>query len=126
MLGRGAPQRSVLGPPRLPAQALRHLPPRRRAHPRRPLPLAALDALARPIDFARFREIVASSIDRLRSEELLDARAGLFGRRGVNVLDVNTLRHMRFRCVAVLGLNERSFPLPRARTRCCSTRSASR
>ena len=75
-------------------------------------PLAALDALARPIDFARFREIVSGSIDRLRSEELLDARSGLFGRRGVNVLDVNTLRHMRFACVAVLGLNERSFPPP--------------
>ena len=38
-------------------------------------PLAALDALARPIDFAHFRDIVAGAIDRLRSEEVLDARA---------------------------------------------------
>jgi RecB family exonuclease len=75
-------------------------------------PLAALDALARPIDFPHFRDMVAGAIDRLRSEEALGARAGLFGRRGVNVLDVNTLRHMSFRCVVVLGVNERSFPPP--------------
>jgi hypothetical protein len=42
--------------------------------------------------------------------------AGAFGRRGVNVLDVNQLRSLRFRAVAVLGLTERPSHRLRART----------
>ena len=40
---------------------------------------------------------------------------------GVSVLDVNTLRHVRFSAVAVLGLSERSFPPPprNGRVECC-------
>ena len=38
------------------------------------------------------------------------ASPGAFGLRGVNVLDVNSLRHLRFRAVAIVGLAERSFP----------------
>lgn len=75
-------------------------------------PLARLDALARPIPFERFREIVLDTIESVRSERALDAYTGAFGRRGVNALDINSLRHLRFAGVIVLGLAERSFPPP--------------
>ena len=42
----------------------------------------------------------------------LDERQGAFARRGVNVLDVNSLRGLSFRAVAIVGLVERSFPPP--------------
>ena len=44
----------------------------------------------------------------------------------MNVLDVNSLRHLRFRAVAIVGLAERAFQLRRDPTRSCSTTSARR
>ena len=53
----------------------------------------------------------ATAIENLRSDEVLGQRPGAFARRGVNVLDVNSLQHLRFRAVAIVGLAERSFPI---------------
>lgn len=74
--------------------------------------LQRLDVLDAPMSFARFADMVRTTLASLRSEDVLDARSGSFGLRGVNVLDVNTLRHIRFRAVALLGLSERLFPPP--------------
>lgn len=74
--------------------------------------LVRLDALAPDMPFDRFRTVVEAAIDNLRSSDVLDAQQGAFGLRGVNVLDVNSLRHLRFHAVAVVGLAERSFPPP--------------
>ena len=49
---------------------------------------------------------------RSKAGDLDEGQQGAFGRRGVNVLDVNQLRNLRFRAVAVLGLTERAFPPP--------------
>ena len=74
--------------------------------------LAQLDALTGPIDFARFIEAVRAEIHALKAGDLDGGNQGALGLRGVSVLDVNALRHLRFRAVAVLGLTERSFPPP--------------
>jgi ATP-dependent helicase/DNAse subunit B len=74
--------------------------------------LARLDALDAPMSFEGFADMVLTTLSSLRSEVALGARQGAFGLRGVNVLDVNTLRHLRFRAVAVVGLSERLFPPP--------------
>lgn len=74
--------------------------------------LARLDGITENLPFERFRDIVRSAIDGMRSDAVLGRRAGAFGRRGVNVLDVNSLRHLRFDAVVLLGLVERSWPSP--------------
>ena len=74
--------------------------------------LAELDALIPEIDFARFLDVVRAEVKALKAGDLDEGQQGAFGRRGVNVLDVNQLRNLRFRAVAVLGLTERSFPPP--------------
>ena len=74
--------------------------------------LAQLDALTGPIDYARFIEAVRAEIHALKAGDLDGGNQGALGLRGVSVLDVNALRHLRFRAVAVLGLTERSFPPP--------------
>lgn len=74
--------------------------------------LSRLDALTLPLSSARFVDIVRAAVDGMRSDTVLDRRAGAFGRRGVNVLDVSSLRHLRFEAVALLGLVERSWPSP--------------
>lgn len=74
--------------------------------------LTRLDALTRPLSSTRFLDIVRAAIDGMRSDAVLDRRTGAFGRRGVNVLDVSSLRHLRFEAVALLGLVERSWPSP--------------
>lgn len=74
--------------------------------------LARLDPLAGSISFEGFADAVRHAIASLRDDGVLAARAGAFGLRGVNVLDVNSLRHLRFRAVAVVGLAERAFPPP--------------
>ena len=56
--------------------------------------------------------MVRAAIEGLRVSDVTDERQGAFARRGVNVLDVNSLRHLSFRAVAVVGLVERSFPPP--------------
>lgn len=74
--------------------------------------LAELDRLVPEIEFPRFLDVVRAEVKALRASDLDEAQQGAFGRRGVNVLDVNQLRNLRFRAVAVLGLSERAFPPP--------------
>jgi RecB family exonuclease len=74
--------------------------------------LAQLDTLMPEIDRARFLDLVRAEVKSLKAGDLDEGQQGAFGRRGVNVLDVNQLRNLRFRAVAVLGLTERSFPPP--------------
>ena len=74
--------------------------------------LSRLDRLSGPVPFERFRQTVKGVIENLRISDVEPGQQGAFARRGVNVLDVNSLRHLRFRAVAVLGLAERSFPPP--------------
>ena len=62
----------------------------------------------------------------LKAGDLDEGQQGAFGRRGVNVLDANAIRGLRFRAVAVLGLTERTSRRRPARIHCCSTRSAQR
>ncbi len=75
-------------------------------------PLTTLDSVATDVTFERFREVLFDSLRSLRSADVLNTRPGSFARRGVNVLDANSARGLRFRAVAVLGLAERSFPPP--------------
>ena len=74
--------------------------------------LSRLDALTVPLSSSRFLDIVRAAVDGMRSDDVLDRRAGAFGRRGVNVLDASSLRHLRFEAVGLLGLVERSWPSP--------------
>ena len=64
------------------------------------------------MSFEQFRTVVRQAITEMRAEDPPAKQRGSFGYRGVNVLDVNSLRHLRFRAVVVLGLSERSFPPP--------------
>jgi RecB family exonuclease len=74
--------------------------------------LAALDTLSDALPFERFREAVVAALEGLRAADVLDARAGAFGVRGVALLDANTVRHLGFTAVAVVGIAERRFPPP--------------
>ena len=74
--------------------------------------LERFDALDEETTFERFRQVVVGAIQSLRSDEVEGGRPGAFGLRGVNVLDVNSLRHLSFRAVAIVGVAERSFPSP--------------
>ncbi|MFN8188048.1 MAG: hypothetical protein U0R69_13345 [Gaiellales bacterium] len=74
--------------------------------------LRRLDELLPEVDAERFLAVVRAEIENLRTTDLEEGRQGAFGRRGVNVLDANQLRHLRFRAVCVLGLAERAFPPP--------------
>ena len=76
--------------------------------------LAQLDELTGPVEFERFLDTVRAEIQALKAGDLDGGNQGALGLRGVSVLDVNQLRHLRFRAVAVLGLTERSFPPPPA------------
>ena len=72
--------------------------------------LARLDRLTPTVSGERFIAVVRSVVGGLRDTETASGRAGAFRARGINVLDVNSLRQLRFRAVCVLGLAERSFP----------------
>ena len=74
--------------------------------------LAQLDALLPPVEFSRFLVVVRAEVQALKAGDLDEGNQGAFGRRGVNVLDVNQLRNLRFQAVAVVGLTERKFPPP--------------
>ena len=74
--------------------------------------LDGLQVLAADVSFARFLRTVHGALQQIDSGKLMDEPDGEFARQGVNVLDVNSLRHLRFRGVIVLGLTERSFPPP--------------
>jgi ATP-dependent helicase/DNAse subunit B len=77
--------------------------------------LAELDhlgVLTESISFARFVRAVRAALQQIDGHQLFGEPAGSFARSGVNALDVNSLRHLRFRAVIVLGLSERAFPPP--------------
>ncbi|MGI8729973.1 MAG: PD-(D/E)XK nuclease family protein [Solirubrobacteraceae bacterium] len=74
--------------------------------------LAALDTLSDDLPFERFREAVVAALEGLRAADVLDARAGAYGVRGVAIVDANTVRQLGFRAVAVVGIAERRFPPP--------------
>ena len=74
--------------------------------------LTELDTLLPEVTFTRFLEVARAEVHALKAADLDEGSQGAFGRRGVNVLDVNQLRNLRFRAVAVLGLTERVFPPP--------------
>jgi len=74
--------------------------------------LRELDAMGGPVSFERFRDAAAAIIEGLRVEDATGQRPAAFERRGLNFIDVNSLRHLRFGAVAVLGLTERAFPPP--------------
>jgi ATP-dependent helicase/nuclease subunit B len=74
--------------------------------------LDQLGVLADSIAFPRFVRAVRAALQQIDGNQLFGEPTGTFGRLGVNVLDVNSLRHLRFRAVIVLGLTERSFPPP--------------
>lgn len=74
--------------------------------------LAALDSLSDDLSFDRFREAIVAALEGLRAADVLDARAGAFGVRGVALLDANAVRHLGFTAVAVVGIAERRFPPP--------------
>lgn len=72
--------------------------------------LARLDGLTAEVSPERFDRTVRSVIEGLTADDARSGRAGAFRARGINVVDVNSLRHMRFRAVCVVGLAERHFP----------------
>ncbi|HUT79383.1 MAG TPA: PD-(D/E)XK nuclease family protein, partial [Polyangia bacterium] len=71
-----------------------------------------VDALGSEVGAEEFRELVRSALEGMRSDDVRPGSSGAFGRRGVNVLDVNSLQLLRFKAVAIVGLVERSFPSP--------------
>lgn len=74
--------------------------------------LDRLQVLASDIGSARFIRAVSGALRQIDAGAFSGEPDGAFGRLGVNVLDVNSLRHLRFRGVVLLGLTERSFPPP--------------
>jgi ATP-dependent helicase/DNAse subunit B len=77
--------------------------------------LAELDQLGQlteSISFTRFVRAVRARMQQIDGKQLYGEPTGAFARDGVTALDVNSLRHLRFRAVIVLGLAERAFPPP--------------
>jgi len=77
--------------------------------------LAELDhlgVLTESISFSRFVRAIRAALQQIDGRLLFGEPSGTFARNGVNALDVNSLRHMRFRAVIVVGLTERAFPPP--------------
>jgi len=72
--------------------------------------LTRLDGLTATVSGERFLAVVRGVVGGLRQSDVGEGKAGAFRARGVNVIDVSSLRHLRFRAVCVLGLAERSFP----------------
>jgi ATP-dependent helicase/nuclease subunit B len=74
--------------------------------------LERFTALEQEVGFDRFRDVVRRAVETLRSEDVLQGRAGAFARRGVNVVAVNSLPGIEFSRVWILGATERAFPPP--------------
>ncbi len=79
--------------------------------------LESLEQITERVTFDRFRETVRHWLLRQNSVGFDHAREnglprGQFGRRGVNVIDIGSLRHLRFDAVIILGVAERQFPPP--------------
>jgi ATP-dependent helicase/nuclease subunit B len=74
--------------------------------------LERFTALDAEVEFERFLDVVRRALGTLRSEDVLEGRAGAFARRGVNVVAVNSLPGIEFARVWILGATERAFPPP--------------
>jgi RecB family exonuclease len=74
--------------------------------------LERFTALEQEVEFDRFRDVVRRGVETLRSEDVLQGRAGAFARRGVNVVATNSLPGIEFSRVWILGATERAFPPP--------------
>ena len=105
---------------------LRHLRRRLRGAHRRARDARGPRRARAPRHGDRFAQVVRTAIEGLRVSDVADERQGAFARRGVNVLDVNSLRHLSFRASRSWGSSSARSRRRRARTRCCSTTSAKR
>ena len=80
--------------------------------------LAQLEQITPTISFERFRETVRHWLQRQNSALIASssdngtAAGRQFGRHGVNVFDIGSLRHVRADAVIILGAAERQFPPP--------------
>jgi hypothetical protein len=74
--------------------------------------LAALGSLSDVLPFRQLRDAVVAALEGLRAADVLGAQEGAFGVRGVAILDANTVRHLGFTAVAIVGIAERRFPPP--------------
>jgi RecB family exonuclease len=74
--------------------------------------LERFTALEAVVDFDWFLDVVTRAIGTLRSEDVIDSRAGAFAARGVNIVAVNSLVGIEFARVWILGATERAFPPP--------------
>lgn len=74
--------------------------------------LERFTALEAEVDFGWFLDVVERAIGTLRSEDVIDNRAGTFAARGVNIVAVNSLVGIEFARVWILGATERAFPPP--------------
>jgi ATP-dependent helicase/nuclease subunit B len=79
--------------------------------------LETLEQITPRVGFDRFRETVRHWLLRQNSvtierEQGDQVPPGQFGRKGVNVFDIGSLRHLRFDGVIILGVAERQFPPP--------------
>ena len=74
--------------------------------------LERFTALEAEVDFDWFLDVVQRAIGTLRSEDVIDSRAGAFAARGVNIVAVNSLVGIEFARVWILGATERAFPPP--------------
>ncbi len=74
--------------------------------------LERFTALEQEVEFDRFRDVVRRAVETLRSEDVLQGRAGAFARRGINVVAINSLPGIEFSRVWMLGATERAFPPP--------------
>lgn len=72
--------------------------------------LAHLDSLTDTATGERFLAVVRSVIAGLRADETSGGSGGALRAQGINVMDANSLRQLRFRAVCVVGLAERAFP----------------
>jgi ATP-dependent helicase/nuclease subunit B len=79
--------------------------------------LESLEQISESVSFERFRETTRFWLIRQNSAAYSngndgDLRRGQFGRDGVNVFDIGSLRYLRFDAVIILGVAERQFPPP--------------
>ena len=74
--------------------------------------LERFTALEPEVDHKPFLEDVRRAVETLRSEAVLDGQPGVFARREVNGVAVNSLAGVQFQCVWMLGATERAFPPP--------------
>ncbi|MBF6600841.1 MAG: PD-(D/E)XK nuclease family protein [Dehalococcoidia bacterium] len=74
--------------------------------------LQVLERVHAVVPFEVFCRAVRDDLEARDASRVLNEPVREFGRRGVAVLDVTSLRHLRFRAVCLLGVAERAWPPP--------------